>query len=303
MTAGSLTQVLRVAGMALAGVACGLTLGLQPALSSNRFDPGFAVREDHDTLNAEISIDALEERHLRFAQAQDLAFSVSDIVSQPNRPIPLPIKLREGGAEDYRFFKIVGLPEGFELSSGFPTKNAWLVAVKNIEGLQIVPPAEFVGEVELQILLFKGKDDPPQVRTVTLSIGQKAAGVDTALTSAVEPASPSLDSDAQADRPTLTTVPKRVITQQQENTGMRRADRFLKNLDIAAARLIYESMARKGSGRAAFAMGQTYDPSFLRNYVVEGLQPDIEQAMKWYKLAIELGNSEAEARLAALNSQ
>jgi TPR repeat protein len=48
-------------------------------------------------------------------------------------------------------------------------------------------------------------------------------------------------------------------------------------------------------------MGQTYDPAFLGNFVVEGLQPDIEQATKWYQLAAELGSSEAEARLVALN--
>jgi TPR repeat protein len=167
------------------------------------------------------------------------------------------------------------------------------VAVKNVDGLQIIPPEEFLGDVTLQILLFKGKNDPPQARTVTVSIQPKGQAT-AAVTSAVDETIPSVGPQAQTERPSL--VPK-----EEEDAAMDRASDLLEKADIAAARLIYESLTHKGSGRAAFAMGQTYDPVFLGRFVVEGLKPDIEQATKWYLRAAELGSSEARARLVALN--
>lgn len=291
---GPLTRALRTAIAPVAGMTCYLTLGLQPAASSETPGFGLAESESHVALNANLPVERQNAPYLRLAQAQNLAFTAADVTGEPNTPIPLRIQLADNAGDDYRFFKIKGLPDSFELSSGFPTKNAWLVAVKNVDGLQIIPPEEFLGDVTLQILLFKGKDDPPQARTVTVSIQPKGQASDAAETSSVDETIPSVDPQAQTERPSL--VPKEV-----EDAAMDRASDLLEKADIAAARLIYESLTHKGSSRAAFAMGQTYDPVFLGRFVVEGLKPDIEQATKWYLRAAELGSSEAQARLVALN--
>lgn len=84
---------------------------------------------------------------------------------------------------------------------------------------------------------------------------------------------------------------------------MDRAAEFLANSDIAAVRLIYETLAMRGSARAAFAMGQTYDPEFLAGRRIEGLRPDIENARRWYRRAIALGSQDAQARLVSLDRQ
>lgn len=291
---GPLTRALRTAIAPVAGMTCYLTLGLQPAASSETPGFGLAESESHVALNANLPVERQNAPYLRLAQAQNLAFTAADVTGEPNTPIPLRIQLADNAGDDYRFFKIKGLPDSFELSSGFPTKNAWLVAVKNVDGLQIIPPEEFLGDVTLQILLFKGKDDPPQARTVTVSIQPKGQASDAAETSSVDETIPSVDPQAQTERPSL--VPKA-----EEDAAMDRASDLLEKADIAAARLIYESLTHKGSSRAAFAMGQTYDPVFLGRFVVEGLKPDIEQATKWYLRAAELGSSEAQARLVALN--
>jgi hypothetical protein len=293
---GSLTRALRTAIAPVAGMTCCLTLGLQPAASSQTPGFGLAASESLVALNANLPVERQNALYLRLAQAQaqNLAFTAADVTGEPNTPIPLRIQLADNAGDDYRFFKIKGLPDSFELSSGFPTKNAWLVAVKNVDGLQIIPPEEFLGDVTLQILLFKGKNDPPQARTVTVSIQPKGQATDAAETSSVDATIPSVDPQAQTERPSL--VPK-----EEEDAAMDRASDLLEKADIAAARLIYESLTHKGSGRAAFAMGQTYDPVFLGRFVVEGLKPDIEQATKWYLRAAELGSSEARARLVALN--
>lgn len=286
---------------AAAGMSCCLMLGLQPAAGSQGHGDRLATTPAHMSLKTNLSVEPMSEPYLRLAQASDLAFIADDVVGEPNAPIPLQIQLASNAGDDYRFFKIKGLPDDFELSSGFPTKEAWLVAVKNIDGLTLIPPDGFVGDVAVQILLFKGKDDPPQARTVTISIRAREPSADPAVTSSVESTIAPSNAQAQSEQPRLSTVAKRSLSKEDEDAGMTRARGLLEKADIAAARLIYESMVHKGSGRAAFAMGQTYDPAFLGNFVVEGLQPDIEQATKWYQLAAELGSSEAEARLVALN--
>jgi TPR repeat protein len=90
------------------------------------------------------------------------------------------------------------------------------------------------------------------------------------------------------------------ISRDDESAGMQRAEQFLKNADIAGARLMFENLALRGSAQAAFAMGQTYDPEFLKTLVVQGLRPDVEQAKSWYRKALELGSPEASGRLSAL---
>jgi TPR repeat protein len=70
--------------------------------------------------------------------------------------------------------------------------------------------------------------------------------------------------------------------------------------DIAAARLIFTRLASNGIAEAAFELGQTYDPEFLQTVRVAGLKPDPEVARQWYARAAELGNADAQRRLATL---
>jgi TPR repeat protein len=81
-----------------------------------------------------------------------------------------------------------------------------------------------------------------------------------------------------------------------------RGDDMLKIRDLSAARRFYETAANAGSGRAAMALGRTYDPGFLSQMQVIGLRPDPVLAATWYRRAAELGVPEAAARLSALTT-
>ena len=94
---------------------------------------------------------------------------------------------------------------------------------------------------------------------------------------------------------------ERHISSEEEDEAINRATDMLENEDIAAARLIYESIALRGSAKGAFAMAQTFDPQFLKHFVINGLKPNLDEARMWYQKATELGSSEAEARLATLD--
>jgi len=79
-----------------------------------------------------------------------------------------------------------------------------------------------------------------------------------------------------------------------------RARAPMKANDIAAARLIFTRLATNGVAEAAFDLGQTYDPDFLRTMHIAGLEPDLEVARRWYMKAAALGNADAQSRLATL---
>jgi TPR repeat protein len=87
-----------------------------------------------------------------------------------------------------------------------------------------------------------------------------------------------------------------------QRTSMVRGDRYLNQGDIAAARLIYHSLARQNIAEAALAMARTYDPEILTALAVQGLRPDIGEAKVWYEKAKELGSEPAAQRLATLDA-
>ena len=66
------------------------------------------------------------------------------------------------------------------------------------------------------------------------------------------------------------------------------------------AYLLYFFAAKRGHGEAALALGTQTDPAYFtpENGVSE--QADPAQAYKWYRMAADRGNTEAERRLAAL---
>jgi len=81
---------------------------------------------------------------------------------------------------------------------------------------------------------------------------------------------------------------------------LERARALVKANDIAAARLIFTRLASNGVAEAAFELGQTYDPDFLRTIHIAGLEPDLEVARRWYTKAAALGNADARSRRATL---
>ena len=75
-----------------------------------------------------------------------------------------------------------------------------------------------------------------------------------------------------------------------------RGNALLASGDVGAARLLYERAAGSNSGAAAAAMGKTYDPRFLAQIGAQGIAPNPQTAIAWYRRASDLGNAEA-ARL------
>jgi TPR repeat protein len=82
-----------------------------------------------------------------------------------------------------------------------------------------------------------------------------------------------------------------------------RGDTLLSIGDVTSARLFYERAADGGAGLAAIRLGETYDPVFLDRVHLRGVRADPGAALSWYRRARDLGASEAEVLLRAVETK
>lgn len=84
---------------------------------------------------------------------------------------------------------------------------------------------------------------------------------------------------------------------------LRRGEQLLAIGDVSGARRFFERAANGGSGQAALAMGQTFDPAGLAAIGARGIPPDRAAALSWYRRAAALGEADAAPRIAALEAR
>jgi hypothetical protein len=258
---------------------------------------------------------------IRIAQKDAPGLNVSNVFGPAGKPIRVPVSLTGTRPEDYSFLMFRGLPTEVTLSAGFRLKESWAVSLRDLENLTLETPSEFQGAFNLEVLLVKGRDTPAESRVITVEIVPQDLQIPPATTASNQPAAPGPQVLTAAPRTVdpaekpvdrvVRPVPKPAPSanrapaparpaSQEEETMMRRANALLDRKDVMSARLVLEHLANNGSARAAFTMGKTYDPAYLRTLDVAGLIPDIDKAREWYRRAADLGDSEAASRLGAL---
>jgi len=94
--------------------------------------------------------------------------------------------------------------------------------------------------------------------------------------------------------------PARLIDKEELANLLKRGRYLLSIGDIAPARLLLERAADANEANAAFDLAGTYDPAVLARSHALGIAPDLAMARMWYEKALNLGHSEAQARLAQL---
>ena len=75
------------------------------------------------------------------------------------------------------------------------------------------------------------------------------------------------------------------------------------NGDISGARRFFAAAAQLGNAVAARDLGRLYDPAYLRDATIGGIDPDASLARHWYQRAAELGDRDAAPLLQALNAR
>jgi hypothetical protein len=229
-------------------------------------------------------------------------FVVNDVRGIEGEPAVMKIVLPSNPAENYSFMMVQGLPPKFTLSAGFATKNQWAVSLNDVAGLRIIPPQGYSGAFTLELLLVKGKDVSPERRTMKVEFftSQTPVPVTNIPSQVLTSNKQDADTDILPAQAPAKAPPVPQAMDDDDRLMIERGDLLFKQGDVAAARLLYHRLAKKGLAPAALAMARTYDPDVLKPLRVEGLQPDVAQARIWYKMAEELGSTQAKNRLITL---
>jgi hypothetical protein len=248
---------------------------------------------------------------------------VENAAGAAGEEIPLSIQIGEYDAEKYSFLMIRGLPAEFTLSAGFRLKDRWAVSLRDLSNLSLTPPESYSGTLKLEVMLVRGQDKPVEHQDMMVLIGKggkatAAAVPDTQPTVArqTEPSEATAALTASPAPPVVERAPEApkraksapstktsTVSPEEESAMLQRASTILDEGDVASARLLLEHIARKGSGKGALALAQTYDPAFLRSINTLGLRPNPEKAREWYQVAADLGEDTARERLSALSGR
>jgi hypothetical protein len=238
---------------------------------------------------------------------------------------------------------IKGMAPGARLTAGVPLSfTEWRVPAEQVSSAKVIPPADFVGELNLSAEL-RNPEGAAQVTSFMQLVWKAAAPAAAPVTSSVVPATavpapqplpsqplpqPQLQQQqpppppqqqtiaalppAAAPQPPAAAPPQppaqpradapRELSPNEIASMVRRAQEMLANGDIKAARLLLLRAAEARDARAALALAKTYDPIASRQLSTADPGPDVAQARNWYQRAREWGAPEAQRQLDALAS-
>jgi TPR repeat protein len=173
---------------------------------------------------------------------------------------------------------VKGLAAGAKLSVGQPSDvNGWELDAGDLNGAVIIPPAGFVGTMDLAIELRLGGATVDKLSTQVEWLEKTTAAVPKVSSVGLE-----FDDIARL---------------------LKRGEALLASGEIAAARAVFRRLADNGESQAAFALAETYEQSTIERLGARGLVADKVMAQMWYERAKDLGSTEAQRRLAVLVSR
>ncbi len=223
------------------------------------------------------------------------------------------------------------MPAGARLTAGRrASENEWRVPAQIVTDAAIIPPTDFVGEMNLSAEL-RGTDGAALVTTffrLTWTSAQPgSAAVAAASTAAPPPAPPAAPPPVAAApqqpqaiaqpqaiiaspppaapavaTPPASAEPVRELSPNEIAALVRRAQELLASGDLQGARLLLTRAADAHDARAALLLAKTFDPTASRQFGAADAGPDVEQARNWYQRAREWGSPEAQRQLDALAS-
>ena len=237
-----------------------------------------------------------------------------------NEPLPLGVNVSSPGAS--ATVTIGGIPADARLTVGRRMNTGeWGVPAQEISNVSIIPPADFVGVMNLTAEL-RGSDgaalvsslvrltwtSATPVGTVATPVGTVEAPASAAAVAAGPAAAPtpppqqSVTSPGPPPAAARAEPPMREINPDEVAGFLRRAQELLASGDVQAARLLLLRAAEAHDARAALSLAKTFDPLLSKQFGAADPEPDLAQARNWYQKAEEWGALEARRQLEALAS-
>lgn len=149
---------------------------------------------------------------------------------------------------------------------------------------------------------------PSQTPPSSTSLGQARAGISAqplpppvetqaSLTPNQRPAADSSGPDQTAPR-AARVLPSRPTTRALELFA--RGQEAERQGNVSGARRLFGAAVEQGSAAAARSLGRLYDPAYLKQTALGGIDPDAALARRWYERAVTMGDAEAGSLLEAL---
>jgi hypothetical protein len=206
-----------------------------------------------------------------------------------NEPLHLGVSLT--GAVGGEFALLTGLAPGTRFSAGSPIGAAgWKLTAREMAKAFAVAPRDFVGVMHAAVDLRASNNSPVDRQTMPLEWVPKQ----------LEPVRQArFDRDEIKPRDEVKPMASSSTALNADEVAnlVRRGQDYIKNGDLAAARLVLRRAAGAHNPQAALALGTTFDPLVFDELGVLGFQPDAGQARTWYERADKLGSREARQRL------
>jgi hypothetical protein len=231
-----------------------------------------------------------------------------------NEPLPLGVNVNSPGAS--ATVAIGGMPAGARLTAGKRMSTGeWRAPAQEISDASIIPPADFVGVMNLTAEL-RGSDGAALVsslvRLTWTSATPVAAVVGVPASAAAVASGPAPAAPAPQQQQSITSPeppgaaraepPMREISPDEVAGFLKRAQELLASGDVQAARLLLLRAAEAHDARAALSLAKTFDPILSKQFGAADPEPDLAQARNWYQKAEEWGALEARRQLEALAS-
>jgi hypothetical protein len=196
------------------------------------------------------------------------------IAAEGDKEVPFRITLNSANRLPFRTtITIGGLPEGATLSHGRPYgETEWTLRPDEIGNLHLLLPKTASGHANLRIALVAAD-------------GTIVANANTQLNVATD------HKTALITRPDESGRIADLIAHGQK---------MIEVGYLPGARGYFQRAAEAGSADAAYALGTTYDPSFIHDTGAQGIKGDLAEARAWYERARELGSKAAQEKLQEL---
>lgn len=239
-------------------------------------------------------------------------FAVQSLQGSAGQDVPLQVQLPSDERLASAFLVVRNLPDWAKLNVGRQMNGLWMVSASQVEDLKVLIPDDQPGQFSFEVDLVVNAGDAPVTKKVQADIAPFQAPKPKIVEKAPEPETKQevASVDPKVDDAELIEQPEvgvkqgpLIIDQALEERWLERGTRLLRAGDVSAARLAFSHLAEQGSGRAALAMGMTYDPNQPSSRVVAGIKVDVERAKFWYKRALSLGHEGARDPLRQLERQ
>jgi len=206
---------------------------------------------------------------------------------------PLPLGIRVVGQPQGENVKLSGLPVDTRLTNGVLSGvGEWRVAVQDLPMTVVIPPHDYVGQID-SVAELPGDNGEPGLRGgVHLLWTQITPGIAAKLATTGSNASPVVDGAARE--------PARQMDPKEIAALVKRGEELASFGDIAAARLLLQRAAEARDPRAAYQLAATYDPIVTKQLGRNSVAPDLALARIWYQRARDWGSQEAPKQLEAL---